>query len=94
MDRIEFKDKEQKKFLDKCIENLNLTSLRGLLQLGINTNYNNLKNYYSERRTIPKQLFEDLAYLAKININNMGFKTKNQNWGQIKGGKKSKRHKN
>lgn len=92
--RIQFKKNEQKEFLDKCIENLNLTSIRGLLQLGLNTTYNNLKNYYTERRTIPEHLFQDLIYLSKINPATLDMEIKNQNWGQIKGGKISKRNKN
>lgn len=86
--RIKFQKGKQRIFIDKCIKNLSSPSLRGLLQFGIKTNYNNLKNYYSERRTIPKSLFDDLSHLAKINIS---IKTKNSNWGQIKGGKTNKR---
>ena len=91
MNRIEFNKGKQKAFLDQCINNLILTSLRGLLQLGISTNYNNLKNYYSERRNIPEDLFQDLIYLAKIDIKTLDIKIKKDNWGQIKGGKTSKR---
>ena len=93
-DRVIFSKGKQKKFLDQCINNLNLTSLRGLLQLGISTNYNNLKNYYTERRSFPENLFQDLVYLAKIDVNTLDIKTIQQNWGQIKGGQLSKRHKN
>jgi len=93
MDRIKFNKNMQKKFLNKCINNLNLTSLRGLLQLGISTNYNNLKNYHTERRTLPENLFNDLTYLAKIDPKTLDTKTNPENWGQIKGGKKSKRKK-
>ena len=86
--RINFQKGHQKNFIEECIKNLNSPSLRGLLQFGIKTNYNNLKNYYSERRTIPKILFDDLSHIAKID---MPIKTKNPNWGQIKGGRISKR---
>ena len=89
--RIEFQKGKQKAFLDQCINNLNLTSLTGLLQLGISTNYSNLKNYYSERRNISEDLFQDLIYLAKIKPETLDIKTKPENWGQIKGGKISKR---
>ena len=89
--RIEFKKYNQKKFLKKCIKNLNCLSLRGLLQFGIKTNYNNLKNYYSERRLIPENLFNDLLILSKIESNKLNIKIKKQNWGQINGGKLSKR---
>tara|TARA_Y100000034_G_C6769337_1_gene343138 strand:+ start:223 stop:516 length:294 start_codon:yes stop_codon:yes gene_type:complete len=89
--RIRFKNGKQKAFLDKCITNLNLTSLRGLLQLGLNTSYDNLKNYYTERRALPENLFQDLIYLAKINPNTLDIKIIQPNWGQIKGGQISKR---
>jgi len=91
MNRIQFKKNEQKEFMDKCIENLNLTSIRGLLQLGLTTTYNNLKNYYTQRRTLPEYLFQDLTYLAKINPTKLDVQIIGPNWGQIKGGKKSKR---
>ena len=89
--RIKFDKGNQKQFLNQCIQDLNCISLRGLLQLGINTNYNNLKNYYNERRLIPKSLFNDLIYLAKIDPNEINITYKKPNWGQIKGGKKSKK---
>tara|TARA_Y100000310_G_C20663035_1_gene805849 strand:+ start:2008 stop:2301 length:294 start_codon:yes stop_codon:yes gene_type:complete len=93
-ERVIFKKGKQRKFLKKCIENLNLTSLRGLLQLGLDTNYNNLKNFHTERRALPRQRFEDLVYLAKIDINKININYKDQNWGQIKGGKTSKKQRN
>ena len=88
--RIKFRKGKQKHFIETCIKNLNCISLRGLLQFGIKTNYNNLKNYHTERRLIPKTLFDDLSHLAKIN-NNLKINIKLSNWGQIKGGKISKR---
>ena len=91
--RVLFNKGKQKQFLNNCIRNLNSTSLRGLLQFGINTNYNNLKNYYTERRLLPRSLFEDLVYLAKIDKKSLNFTYKLSSWGQIKGGKLSKRKK-
>jgi len=84
--RIMFKKGKQHAFLDLCINNLNCISLRGLLQFGINTNYTNLKNYYTERRLLPKSLFDDLTYLAKINPDTLNIESIEGNWGQIKGG--------
>jgi len=84
--RIHFQKGKQHTFLNQCIQNLNCISLRGLLQFGIKTNYSNLKNYYTERRLLPKSLFDDLIYLAKINSNTLKIKILKGNWGQVKGG--------
>ncbi|MEK6914860.1 MAG: hypothetical protein AABW83_04375 [Nanoarchaeota archaeon] len=89
--RIKFQKGKQKQFIENCIKNLNCISLKALLQFGIKTNYNNLKNYHNERRLIPEELFKDLIHLSKININNLETEIKNSNWGQIKGGKTKKR---
>lgn len=89
--RIRFQKGKQKAFLDLCIANLNCISLRGLLQFGVNTNYDSLKNYYTERRLLPRGLFEDLVYLAKIDSRDLDVEIIGGNWGQINGGKKSKR---
>lgn len=89
--RVKFRKGMQKHFIEMCIKNLNCTSLRGLLQFGIKTTYNNLKNYHNERRLIPEFIFKDLAYLSKIEIKNLKIEVKSPNWGQIKGGKISKR---
>ena len=91
VDRIKFKVGEQKNFLNSVINNLNVVSLRGILQFGVNVSYSSLKNYYTERRTIPRNLFEDLLYLSKIDFRNVRVEYLNNNWGQVKGGKKSKR---
>ena len=85
--RIKFTKGKQREFLDKCIKNLNCISLKGLLQFGLNTNYTNLKNYYIERRLLPKLLFGDLLYLSKINSVSLKIKYIDGNWGQVKGGK-------
>lgn len=92
--RIKFDDGKQRLFLNKCINNLKCISLRGLLQFGLKTNYNNLKNYYTERRLIPKSLFDDLSHLAKISNKRLKIEIKESNWGQVKGGKNNKKHKN
>jgi hypothetical protein len=89
--RIKFFKGEQRRFLDLCIEKLNLTSARGLLQYGFKTNYSSIKNYYCERRLIPSSLFYDLCYLSKINPETIKFEIINGNWGQSKGGKISRR---
>ena len=91
MQKILFTKGKQKQYLNLIIQKLNSPSLRGLLQFGIPSNYSALKNYHSERRLIPRDLFEDLNHLAKIKNNYFQIKILNENWGKIKGGKISKR---
>ncbi len=91
--RVKFKKGEQRKFLNLVVFRLNCISLRGILQFGFNIKYSSLKNYHLERRLLPRDFFENLCYLAKINIDSLNVEYVNENWGQIKGGKKSKRQK-
>jgi len=91
MNRILFSKGKQKAFLDQVKTNLSSPSLRNLLQYGIKTNYSSLKNYYTERRLLPKDLFEDLCHLAKINPSEVEHQIKRKTWGQQKGGEISKR---
>jgi hypothetical protein len=45
-----------------------------------------LKNYYSQRRLLPEDLFLDLCHLAKIDFKLLDIQYKPENWGKIKGG--------
>jgi len=68
--RIKLRRGVQRKFLDKVILNLRSPSLRGLMQFGLKLNYQTLKSYYNENRTLPENLFNDLIFwqnsMAKI----------------------------
>lgn len=86
--RVLFRKNEQRKFLNLVIKKLNCISLRGILQFGFKISYSSLKNYYVERRLIPKSFFLDLCYLAKINPELLNIKYIKGNWGQVKGGRK------
>lgn len=88
--RVKFKKGEQRKFLKKVLENLNCPSLRALNQFGFEISYSTLKNYYSEARLLPEQFFRDLCYLAKIEIVSLDMEFMEDNWGQVKGGRKFK----
>ncbi len=90
MDRVKFDRGKQREFLDLVIEKLNSPSLRGLLQFGLETNYENLKNYYSERRLLSRDLFEDMIYLAKLRKKDFDFSYLDENWGRVKGGRNKK----
>jgi len=89
--RIRFPKGKQRKFLNLTIERLNSPSLRGILQFGLGIAYSTLKNYYNESRLLPKELFEDLCEIARIDKLELNFEEVDENWGKIKGGKKSKR---
>jgi hypothetical protein len=87
MNRIIFPKGKQKAFIDQVKTNLDSPSLRSLLQYGFKTNYSSLKNYYTERRLLPKDLFNDFCHLSKINPNEIQHQIKKSTWGQQKGGK-------
>lgn len=89
--RIQFSNGEQREFLDLVVKQLNCFSVRGLLQFGFEVNYSSLKNYYSGRRLIPKDLFDEFCHVAKINKNKLHFEIINGNWGQVKGGRIGKK---
>jgi hypothetical protein len=91
--RVKFKKKDQRKFLKLVVRKLNCISLRGILQFGFDVSYDNLKGYYGERRLLPKDFFDDLCHVSKINPKSLNVEYVEDNWGQIKGGKKSKRFK-
>ena len=90
-ERVRFEKGKQREFLNLVVEKLSCRSLRGILQFGFDINYSSLKNYYTERRLLPKNFFENLCYLIKIDKMGLEKKYINGNWGKVKGGRKSKR---
>ncbi len=89
--RVEFKKGEQKKFIKEVMKKINSPSLR---ELGnrLSINYSTLKNYLAEERLLPENLFNDLCYISKINKEELNIQILKDNWGQVKGGKISKRN--
>lgn len=90
-ERINFKKGKQREFLDLIVRRLNCVSVRGILQFGFDVSYDSLKNYYLERRLLPKSFFDGLCHVAKIDMEKLKFKVVNGNWGQRLGGSRSKR---
>lgn len=86
--RVKFKSGQQRKFIEKVLANLYCPSLRALNQFGIDINYSSLKSYFNENRTLPKDLFDELCLLAKINPIDWNVQYLDENWGRIKGGKR------
>jgi len=87
--RVKFHKGEQRKFLDLVVRKLNCVSIRGILQFGFSISYDSLKNYYSERRSLPEDFFNDLCHISKLNPKDFNVNYLNDNWGRIKGGKKA-----
>lgn len=89
--RIKFSKGKQRNFIKNVLGKISAPSLAELINRGINVNYSTLKNYYSERRLIPEDLFEFLCKISGIDKNNFDVDFLNENFGQIKGGKKSRK---
>lgn len=86
--RIGFSRKgEQRKFLKLVLERVNCPSIKVFEQFGLGINYSTMKNYFSEKRLLPEDLFNKMCYLAKLNISDFEFDLLDDNWGQVKGGK-------
>lgn len=93
MVRVKFHKGKQRKFLDLVASRLNAVSIRGILQFGFNISYDGLKSYYSERRLLSRDFFDDLCYISKIDKSKLDIEYLEDNWGRVKGGRKSKRRK-
>ena len=91
MKRVKFRKGKQRMFLKQVLINLNCPSLRAFMQFGLDVPYSTLKNYYSEQRLLPYELFKDICFLAKINMEKLKVILLEKNWGQVRGGRKSKR---
>lgn len=91
MKRVKFEKGFQRKFLNQVIESLNSPSLRAINQFGFSIPYSTLKNYSSEKRNLPEDFFKDLCFLAKIDPTILEIEYLEENFGQILGGKKSRK---
>ncbi|MEX0932699.1 MAG: hypothetical protein WDZ77_01195 [Candidatus Pacearchaeota archaeon] len=89
MERIKFEKGRQKKFLISVMEEIASPSLRELSSR-VNVNYSTLKNYFSERRNLPKELFENLLFVSKLREEDLKFEVLEENFGQVLGGVKNK----
>jgi len=89
--RVQFGKGQQRKFLKDVLKNLNCRSLINIPQFGFEIPYSTLKNYFNEVRCLPKEFFDNLCYIAKINPNGLSVEFLEEGWGQVAGGKKSKR---
>ena len=81
----------QRKFLEMVRDRLNVSSVRGVLQFGVSVSYFAMKSYYSEDRLMPKDLVVDLCDLAGIDYDGLDVEELGDNWGKVKGGRRSRR---
>jgi len=88
--RVKFKKGEQRKFIQEVLKKINCPSLRELVNR-LSVNYSTLKNYIVEERHLPENLFNDLCFISKINKSELNVEYLEEHWGQIKGGKISKK---
>ena len=91
MVRIKFHKGRQREFMKKVLANSNSPSLRALRQFGIEVSYSTLKSYFNENRTLPEELFDDLCVISKLDKRDIDFEIVDEHWGQVLGGKISKR---
>ena len=83
----------QREFLKKVLEKTNCPSLIELINRGFDISYSTLKNYFNESRSLPENLFNDLCNFANIDKKDLTFVILENNWGQSKGGKISRKFK-
>lgn len=90
--RVRFlKANGQEKFLKEVLVNTNCHTIKDFTQFGLDVKYSALKNYFFNLRLLPKELFENICYLAKIDKEKLPIEYVKDNWGQVKGGMKSRR---
>jgi hypothetical protein len=91
MRRVKFKGGEQRKFISMVIRESGAPSLRALNQFGFDVPYSTLKNYFNESRSLPEEFFYDLCELIRVDLGELDVEYLDENYGQIKGGKISKK---
>ena len=89
--RIKFSKGKQREFLKKVMENANCPTIKELENRLVGVTYSSLKNYFSERRCLPEDLFLDFCKLANLDKNNFSYEILDEKWGQSKGGKNSRK---
>ena len=89
--RIKFAKGLQRKFLEEVLIRTACPSLMELSRR-VNVNYQTLKNYYIERRLLPRELFELFCKTSNLEENGFSFEELPDNFGQIKGGKNTNKN--
>ncbi len=90
--RVRFLRKgEQRKFIEDVLKRTNCPSLRAFEQFGFGINYSTMKNYFSEVYLLPKDLFDKMCYIARVDGGDLKVEFVEDNWGRVSGGKKSRK---
>ena len=88
--RVKFDKGDQKQFIKDVLISVNSPSLRDL-SIRLNVSYSSIKKYFNELRLLPLTFFEDLCFISNINKSSLNVIFLEDNFGQIKGGKKSRK---
>jgi hypothetical protein len=88
--RVKFEKGKQRQFIKEVLVKVNSPSLNDL-SVRLNISYSTFKKYYNELRLLPSELFENLCFISGIKTNSLRITFFGNNWGQVKGGKISKR---
>jgi len=86
--RAKLSKKKQREFLVKVMQEVGSPSLFELSRR-IDVNYSTMKNYFNGDRLFPKELYENLIKISGLKCR---AEFVENNWGQIKGGKKGRRN--
>ena len=89
--RIKFAKGKQREFIDEVMKSIGCPSLKELVNRGVGVSYSSLKNYYSERRLLSRELFNELCGIAGFDSGSFSFEEISDNWGNVLGGKKSRK---
>lgn len=85
--RVRFSKETQRMFLKKVMELVGAPTMKELAsRFGIK--YSAMKNYFVDRRLLSQEIFLNMSKVTGVKID---FNLVPETWGQIKGGKKSRR---
>lgn len=89
--RVKFGRRKQRQFIKEVLILINSPSLKDL-SVRLNISYSSIKKYFNELRLLPLELFENLCLISQINKSLFKVIFLEDNWGQIKGGKKNRKN--
>jgi hypothetical protein len=88
--RVKFEKGKQRQFIKEVLISINSPSLKDL-SVRLNIPYSPIKKYFNELRLLPLSLFNDLCFISHVNKDSLKVIFFEDNWGQVKGGKKGKK---
>ena len=88
--RTKFEKGKQRQFIKEVLISVNSPTLKDL-SVRLNISYSSIKKYFNELRLLPLDLFENLCSISNIKKDSLKIMFLENNFGQINGGKKSRR---